>query len=116
MNEQGHFEDPTRFTLPEHYRDRIKELIPERMWFGFFHYLEDGILPGGFLTAVLENDFMGAVNRADDENIKLLQNYIIVLYSYLPEAAWGSKEKVRAWAKARRKEHEASKTPRPDPA
>lgn len=44
--------------------------IPERMMGEVENYVKHKIPPGGFLTAVIENDLQGAVGRADYENIQ----------------------------------------------
>ena len=47
-------------------------------------YYEDYPL-GGFLTAVVRNDFMGAVLQADDVNIRALKLYAYFLMWNLPD-------------------------------
>lgn len=42
------------------------------------------LLGGGFVRAMCENDFLGAVGRADSENIKKLRNYATFLMSFVP--------------------------------
>ncbi len=64
-------------------------------------YINHHILPGGFLTAVLENDLKEACARADLENRRKLFEYIQYLYNEAPMQAWGSPEKVAAWVAAR---------------
>lgn len=71
--------------------------IPGYMRGGLERYLVEGIEPGGFLMAVLENDFKGAVARADRTNQVYLVNYGQLLYNFLPRDAHGSPEKVKAW-------------------
>lgn len=72
-------------------------MLPERMRGGVERYIEHGIPPGDFLTAVLCNDLCGAVGRADDENVKLLDVYVRYFYSHAPHQCWGSHERFRAW-------------------
>jgi len=71
--------------------------IPPHMMDGLTRYIEHGIAPGGFLTAVLENNLREACARADDINIRNLPAYIAYLYNDAPSACWGSPEKVDAW-------------------
>jgi hypothetical protein len=71
--------------------------LPPRMWGAFERYLEHGISPGSFAAAVLSNDLRGAVERADDENIQLLLEYIRFLYNCVPGSCWGSVEKFEIW-------------------
>ena len=60
-------------------------------------YIESGIQPGSFLTAVLSNDLMGALGRADDINLHALPLYGRFLYNDAPCWCFGSPEKVAAW-------------------
>lgn len=63
-------------------------------------YLNHGILPGGFLTAVLENNLMEAFGRADSMNSANLRNIVGYIYNHIPSNAWGSKERVRDYVKS----------------
>lgn len=57
-------------------------------------YLNHGIMPGSFMTAVLENNLMEAFGRADHFNTANMKNIISYVYHHVPSNAWGSKEKV----------------------
>jgi hypothetical protein len=74
-------------------------LIPDYMIGGLRRYIENGVVPGDFLTAVLTNDLRGACARADDTNRDCLFQYVQFLYSYAPAPCWGSPEKFSAWIK-----------------
>ena len=80
-----------------HGRKADWSLIPEHMIGGLRRYIENGIPPGHFLTAVLCNDLRGAVDRADDTNRRRLADYVIFLYNYVPSQCWGSPEKFEVW-------------------
>ena len=71
--------------------------LPEGLQDGMKLYLEDGIRAGGFLTACLENDLLGAVNKADPDNYIRLPDIVQWMYWNLPQGCWGSREKVREW-------------------
>ena len=71
--------------------------IPEHMAEGLAMYLLNGVPAGGFLTAVLENDLIGAVVRADYENIKRLDVYAAFLYSEASINSYGSPKIVEVW-------------------
>ena len=73
--------------------------IPERMRGAISRYIELGIAPGDFLSAVICNNLSEAVGRADDENIELLPQYVAYFYNEAPEECWGSQEKMQAWIK-----------------
>lgn len=72
-------------------------LIPAYMIGGLRRYIEHGIPPGDFLTAVLSNDLRGACERADDENRHRLFQYVQFLYSHAPVGCWGSSSNFRDW-------------------
>jgi hypothetical protein len=60
-------------------------------------YIEQRIEPGGFLLAVLRNDFRYAVERADVHNAPRLLSIVRWLYNHAPAPCWGSAEKVGQW-------------------
>lgn len=70
--------------------------LPDHMHGGVYRYLEHGLAPGGFLEAVLSNDFYRACSRADSENLAFLGRYGALL-SALPMVCWGTPERVQAW-------------------
>lgn len=60
-------------------------------------YVIDGVPTGGFLAAVLANDFMEAAGRADSTNSRLLREWAGVLYNGVPADCKGSHEAVANW-------------------
>jgi len=60
-------------------------------------YVVDRIPTGGFLQAVLENNLMEAVGRADHVNIQCLPDICCYVYNEIPDSCWGSPEAVTAW-------------------
>jgi hypothetical protein len=74
-------------------------MIPERMLGALQRYVDHGIKPGDFLTAVLSNDLREACGRADDENQRLIFEYVKFLHNHVPSGCWGSPENVRNWLK-----------------
>lgn len=68
---------------------------------GVRRYIEEGIPPGHFLTAVLCNDLREACGRADHTNRRLLWEYVALLYRSAPAGSWGSPEKFVAWCNRR---------------
>jgi len=68
-------------------------------------YIEEGLPPGEFLKAILENDFVGATVKADADNFANLPAYANFLYFEVPSAAWGSKEQVERWIAQFRKDN-----------
>ena len=71
--------------------------VPEHTMEALMRYVNDGIEPGGFLTAVLENDLVGAISRADILNTVHLKDIVMQVYWEIPSSAWGSAEKVKEW-------------------
>jgi hypothetical protein len=74
-------------------------LIPDYMIGGLRRYIEYGVPPGSFLTALLSNDLRATFERADDENRRCVENYVRFLYSYAPSQCWGSPARFDAWCK-----------------
>ena len=64
---------------------------------GVERYIEHGILPGSFQTAVMENNLTGAVGQADDINLGLLVEWVRWWWDEAPSDCWGSPERVVAW-------------------
>ncbi len=80
--------------------------IPERMMGGIKRYLQYGVQPGDFLTAVICNNFVQAVGKADEENQKNLPAYAMYFYNEAPSECWGSPEKMRSWMEKKEREME----------
>lgn len=86
--------------LKEYLAKKIEEnieLLPEHMRDGIRLYVLEQCEPGGFMTAVLENDLKGAVARADHINKRALTQIVEYCMWTLPSNCWGSPEKVSAW-------------------
>lgn len=75
-------------------------LIPEHCRDGMQRYIEQGILPGDFLQAVICNDLVLAASRADYINQQCLMDYARFLFQ-APSVCWGSQEKMQAWHEQR---------------
>ena len=71
--------------------------VPMHLRKGLVRYFSDGILPGSFLQAVLVNDLMGAVMRADPYSLASVGHIAAFLVEHGPAGAWGSREAVLAW-------------------
>lgn len=83
-------------------------LLPLSLHDGLVRYIEKGILPGHFLTAVLENNLLNAVQRADAGNRARLADIVKFLFNYVPNGAWGSPSAVERWSAKRREEIDAA--------
>lgn len=64
-------------------------LIPAYMIGGLRRYIEYGIEPGDFLSALLSNDLRETFIRADDTNAYIVRDYVKFLYCYAPSECWG---------------------------
>ena len=71
--------------------------IPDYMGGGVDRYIEHGIEPGSFLSAVICNDLFEAIGRADEQNTRNLPAYCAYFYNEAPGACYGSKEAMKAW-------------------
>jgi hypothetical protein len=80
----------------ENYLENLN-MVPEHMQGAIRRYIEKGIPPGDFLTAVLSNNLSESFARADLENRRAMFNWVQYLYSYAPNSCWGSPERVKAW-------------------
>ena len=81
-----------------------KWYIPDRMRGGIQRYVEQGIPPGDFLTAVIQNNLFEAVGRADEENMENLPAYVAFFYNECPRLCWGSEEKMEAWIESKKEQ------------
>jgi len=87
--------------------------ITEQMLKGLELYLHQGLVPGKFLAAVICNDLVKAVAYADPQNMANLPAFADYLYNEMPGGAWGSQDKMLAWAGAQEKAFTDEKTKRP---
>ena len=73
------------------------EKFPVGLRGGLQRWVEIGMMPGDFVTAVLENDLTEAALRADHKNVMYLGEIAKVAYFELPRGCRGSPEIVREW-------------------
>ena len=71
--------------------------IPDELRASLDRYVQKRIPPGGFLIAVLENDLMETIGRADHHNIHFLKEICQYVHWELPSPCHGSPERVAAW-------------------
>jgi len=79
-------------------------LLPAHIRGGMKRYIEGRTPPGGFLTAVLNNNLMEAMGRADRINRERLFDICNFLYNEAPAVCWGSPERVKRWLEGRKSE------------
>lgn len=72
--------------------------VPTAFYDPMFNYLVYGFAPGSFFTALLANDFMGAISNSHPSNtveaLKALGGWIRESF---PEMAYGSYDRVMSW-------------------
>lgn len=73
-------------------------MLPHHMRQPMLRYIEKGLPPGHFLSAVLSNDLKEAVAHADGTNEHYLPEYVRYLMWYAPLLCWGSRENMNVWA------------------
>lgn len=85
------------------------EGLPEHIREGVRRWLEEGLTPGSFLRAVIRNQLVDAVQRADHINLPLLGHIVYWFVNNAPEGSYGSDRCLSNWpmylrAQARQKE------------
>ena len=86
--------------MPRPESDTEYQKLPEQYREGMRRYIEEGIMPGSFLRAVLEDRLHDAVMRCD--NISQLKRIVMWVYTEVPSICWGSPERVRDWMRSRK--------------
>ena len=73
--------------------------IRDQMMEGIENYIKHRQVPGSFLSAIISNDLIGAVGRADDENMKNIPAFVEYFYNNAPPVCWGSEKNMNQWLK-----------------
>jgi hypothetical protein len=76
--------------------------ISDSMMDGIERYLNNGIPPGDFLTAIICNDLSSAVVRADDTNLRNIPAFVAYFYNEAPIDSWGSAKQMMKWMVSKR--------------
>jgi len=71
--------------------------LPAYMKDGVRLYVFEGLRPGGFMSALLENNLSESYCRADENNIRCIENWVKFLRWNIPGGCWGSREVVSEW-------------------
>jgi len=71
--------------------------VPVHLRPGLVRYIDHGVVPGGFLFALLCNDMAKAAKKADALSLAALPYLAGWLETHAPEACWGSLAKVNRW-------------------
>lgn len=97
--EQRLFElDDVLETLAASLPPRIRDSIDLFVW--------HGVPTGGFVRAVLSNDLMGAIRRADSDSLQSLGLICLYVYNAVPSVCCGSSEAVNSHLERGRKARE----------
>jgi len=81
----------------EEYRKHEYRKAPVHILDSINRYVEHGIEPGGFVTAVLSNDLAATLQAADTKSLRGLPDILQYIFWEIPSVCWGSKAKVKAW-------------------
>jgi hypothetical protein len=72
--------------------------VPSHIQPGIQLWIQNGIPPGDFLTAVLNNDLRESFGRADHTNRYALFEIVKWLWNNAPSPCWGDPDRVKQWA------------------
>lgn len=84
------------------YRDQLVQQlqscgIPRTMWESIVEYIVVGRITGAFLAALLSNDLLLAVKKADEVNIQRLRDYVSFLEGCAPVGCYGTSAAYQSW-------------------
>ena len=80
----------------EYYTDKYPA-IPVSTIEAIINYIQNGYIPGGFVTAVLQNNLKEAIGRADQFNQQCLRDIVMFICWEIPANTHGSPEIVRRY-------------------
>lgn len=80
--------------------------IPAHTQGALERYVEHGLAPGGFLKAVITNDLICAVMKADELNIVAIPEIVKFLYNRVPASCWSTDDNYYNWLDYKGKERE----------
>lgn len=75
----------------------MKKKIPAHTLEALEAYVNHGCPPGGFVSAVLQNDLMNAFSLADSANQAAMKEIVEYLYNHVPVAAIGHPANIKRW-------------------
>ena len=74
--------------------------VPEHLHAGIRAWVDEGIMPGRFLQAVICNDLRAAVDAGDRSTVAQLPDIIRFFTWSCPAACWGSPRALESWKRA----------------
>ena len=79
-------------------KDAIKyDGLPEHIRGGMRRYIEEGIIPGSFLQAVIKDLLVESFAQADHINIENMFSIAKFMYNQAPRACRGSESVMKEW-------------------
>lgn len=99
--------------LSEHSKNRLLHTfaewkVPKDYADPMYNYLVYGFEPGSFFTAVLANDFCGAIQRSHPANtIEALKHLVGWMRDAVPVKAMGSYQAVKDWTSLEQEQRRA---------
>lgn len=88
--------EPTDEEIAKRFPGRYQR-VPIGLRAGLIRYVDHGIAPGGFLTAVICNDLLEATGRADEESRAAFFEIVGWFYNEAPSTCWKSRAAMDAW-------------------
>lgn len=90
-------QDDLNRMMAEHNRLNFEMEIRPDIKSALDRYARTGMPLGNFLTAVVENNLMEALGRADSYNRATIHQICSYVYNEMPHTCHGSPERVAAW-------------------
>ncbi len=88
----------TKLTIPESaFAPERADGVPAHTLQALKDFYCNGCEPGGFVTAVLDNDLREAFGRADEMNRRCLFPIVRFLYNHAPAGTWGFPGATNTW-------------------
>lgn len=78
------------------------DILPEHIRYGMKTYIEEGEIPGNFLTQVICNRLVHAFGAADSVNQARMMDIVNFMYNEAPGPCWGSEKLMLKWANERK--------------
>lgn len=86
--------------MPENPRFRkalLDSRVPPHLHEGLLGWIEQGTPPGGFLEAVIQNDLVRAISKADEGSYRQLRDLIYFLTNHAPYGSFYAKDAIHNW-------------------
>lgn len=71
--------------------------LPEPYRHAIIQWIDSGVIPGGFLQAVIMNDLKQTLMFADEDAQIHLKTIVSFFMNEVPDSAWGSADNAARW-------------------